>query len=88
MKPLIRNLLRMSVYQLKWMDAVPDSAVVNEAVKIAQKRGFFNLKGFVNGVLRACARGLDSVTYPSAEARRRQVRWSICRCAIPCRSGF
>ena len=68
MKPLIRNLLRMSVYQLKWMDAVPDSAVVNEAVKIAQKRGFFNLKGFVNGVLRACARGLDSVTYPSAEA--------------------
>ncbi|HCI84564.1 MAG TPA: 16S rRNA (cytosine(967)-C(5))-methyltransferase, partial [Lachnospiraceae bacterium] len=66
MKPLIRNLLRMSVYQLKWMDAVPDSAVVNEAVKIAQKRGFFNLKGFVNGVLRACARGLDSVTYPSA----------------------
>ena len=65
MKPLIRNLLRMSVYQLKWMDSVPDSAVVNEAVKIAQKRGFFNLKGFVNGVLRACARGLSSVTYPS-----------------------
>ena len=29
-KPLIRNLLRMSVSQLKWMDAVPDSAVVNE----------------------------------------------------------
>jgi len=66
MKPLIRNLLRMSVYQLKWMDTVPDSAVCNEAVKIAQKRGFFNLKGFVNGVLRACARGLADVTYPSA----------------------
>lgn len=64
MKPLIRNLLRMSVYQLKYMDSVPDAAVCNEAVKIAQKRGFYNLKGFVNGVLRNAARGLDSVVYP------------------------
>ena len=67
MKPLIRNLLRISVYQLKYMDSVPDSAVCNEAVKIAQKRGFYNLKGFVNGVLRATARGLDQVVYPDAK---------------------
>ncbi len=67
MKPLIRNLLRMSVYQIKYMDSVPDSAVVNEAVKIAQKRGFYNLKGFVNGVLRAVIRGLDTISYPKAE---------------------
>ena len=64
MKPLIRNLMRMSVYQLKFMDSVPDSAVCNEAVKLAQKRGFYNLKGFVNGVLRACARGMNDVVYP------------------------
>ena len=64
MKPLIRNLLRMSVYQLKFMDSVPDSAAVNEAVRIAQRKGFYNLKGFVNGVLRAAARGLDEVVYP------------------------
>ena len=32
MKPVIRNILRMSVYQLKYMDSVPDSAVCNEAV--------------------------------------------------------
>lgn len=67
MKPLIRNLLRMSVFQLKYMDSVPDSAVCNEAVRIAQKRGFYNLKGFVNGVLRNTARGLGTVVYPSAE---------------------
>ena len=67
MKPLIRNLLRMSVYQLKYMDSVPDSAVCNEAVKIAQRRGFYNLKGFVNGVLRNIARNLDCVAYPNAE---------------------
>ena len=35
MKPLIRNILRMSVYQLLYMDRVPDSAVCNEAVKLA-----------------------------------------------------
>ena len=64
MKPLIRNLLRLSVYQLKYMDSVPDSAVVNEAVKIAQKKGFYNLKGFVNGVLRNIARDLDKVRWP------------------------
>ena len=64
MKPLIRNLLRMSVYQLKYMDSVPDSAVCNEAVKIAQRRGFYNLKGFVNGVLRNTARRLSQVKYP------------------------
>ncbi len=64
MKPLIRNLLRMSVYQLKYMDSVPDSAICNEAVKIAQKRGFYNLKGFVNGVLRNTARKLNQVKYP------------------------
>ena len=67
MKPLIRNLLRMSVYQLKYMDSVPDSAVVNEAVKLAHKRGFYNLKGFVNGVLRVTARGIDSVEFPDPE---------------------
>ncbi len=67
MKPLIRNLLRMSVYQLKYMDSVPDSAVCNEAVKLAQKKGFYNLKGFVNGVLRNTARRLSQVRYPDQE---------------------
>ena len=67
MKPVIRNILRMSVYQLKFMDSVPDSAVCNEAVKLAQKKGFHNLKGFVNGVLRNIARNLDSVKYPSGQ---------------------
>lgn len=64
MKPLIRDLLRISVYQLKYMDSIPDSAVCNEAVKIAQRRGFYNLKGFVNGVLRNAARGISQVEYP------------------------
>jgi len=51
-KPLIRCLLRMSVYQIIYMDRVPDSAAINEAVKLAKKRKFVNLSGFVNGILR------------------------------------
>lgn len=64
MKPLIRNLLRMSVYQLKYMDSIPDAAVCNEAVKLARKRGFGQLRGFVNGVLRNIARELNHLQYP------------------------
>ncbi len=64
MKPLIRNLLRMSVYQLKYMDSIPDAAVCNEAVKLAKKRGFGQLRGFVNGVLRNIARELGHLQYP------------------------
>lgn len=64
MKPLIRNLMRMSVYQILLMDNVPDSAVCNEAVKIAVKRKFGALKGFVNGVLRNIARNKDNIKEP------------------------
>lgn len=64
MKPFIRNLMRMSVYQLLYMDGTPDSAVCNEAVKLAAKRGFSSLKGFVNGVLRNIARNKEQIAYP------------------------
>lgn len=63
LKPLIRELLRMSVYQILYMDQVPDSAVCNEAVKLAQKRKFVQLKGFVNGVLRNVARNKETIVY-------------------------
>lgn len=64
MKPLIRCLLRMSTYQLLFMDAIPDSAVCNEACKMAAKRKFHNLKGFVNGILRNIAKNKESLPMP------------------------
>ena len=67
MKPLIRELLRSSVYQLIYMDNVPDSAVCNEAVKLARKKGFYNLTGFVNGVLRGIARDYKKIPFPGRE---------------------
>ena len=64
MKPVIRNILRLGVYQLLFMDSVPDSAVCNEAVKLAIKKGFTPLKGFVNGVLRSIARDKEKAMLP------------------------
>lgn len=80
MKPVIRSIIRSGVYQLKYMDAVPDSAACNEAVKLAGKRGFSGLKGFVNGVLRNISRNLDRVEYPDEQknpAEALSVRYSM-----------
>lgn len=67
MKPFIRSLMRTSVYQILYLDKVPDSAVCNEAVKLAGKRGFATLKGFVNGVLRNVSRGKETIVWPDKE---------------------
>lgn len=67
MKPVIRNIMRMSVYQMMYMDSIAEFAICNEAVKLAGKRGFSSLKGFVNGVLRNIARNISTVEFPKKE---------------------
>ncbi len=67
MKPLIRELLRMSTYQLLFMEHIPDAAVCNEAVKLVKKRRFQSLQGYVNGVLRGIARNKDVISYPERD---------------------
>ncbi len=75
MKPLIRNILRMSVYQLLYMDRVPDSAVCNEAVKLAIHHHFQGLKGFVNGVLRTIARNKETLDLSKPYLRYSLPEW-------------
>jgi len=77
MKPLIRTLLRMSVYQIFWMDRVPDRAVCDEAVKLAVKRRFHGLKGFVNGLLRTIIRQKDSFIFHDWSVRYSMPQWLI-----------
>lgn len=77
MKPVIRNILRSAVYQLKYMDTVPDSAVCNEAVKLAVKKGFGTLRGFVNGVLRNVARNQETVCWPKDPLKALSVKYSM-----------
>ena len=72
MKPLIRCLLRLSAYQILFLESVPDRAACSEAVRLAKKRGFSRLSGFVNGVLRSLAREKGSFVWP--DARKEPVR--------------
>lgn len=77
MKPLIRTLLRMSVYQILYMDRIPDSAVCNEAVKLAVKRRFQGLKGFVNGVLRTISREKTNLDFSDEAVRYSIPQWLL-----------
>lgn len=74
MKPAVRNILRTAIYQIKEMQSVPDSAAVNEAVKLAAKKGFTRLKGFVNGVLRSIIREPEKCVLPD----RTDIKKYIC----------
>ena len=67
MKPLIRNVLRMGAFQILFMEGVPDAAACNEAVKLAARRHFQPLKGFVNGVLRSLSCRKDQIPWPDRE---------------------
>lgn len=77
MKPAVRTILRMSVYQILYLDRVPDSAICNEAVKLAKKRRLEGLSGFVNGVLRTIAREKDSITFSGAEEKYLLPQWIL-----------
>ncbi len=51
-KPWVKWLLYMSVYQMLYLERVPDHAVIHEAVEISKKRGHKGVVSFMNGVLR------------------------------------
>lgn len=52
----VRELLRMSLYQIVYLTKIPPHAVVNEAVKIAKRRGHKRIAPTVNGILRSILR--------------------------------
>ncbi len=73
--PSILNILRMSAYQIMYLDKVPNSAVVDEGVKLSKKVNRRH-SGFVNGVLRSLIRGYESVELPKEEVLRLSVQYS------------
>jgi 16S rRNA (cytosine967-C5)-methyltransferase len=64
LQPWVRNLLRLSMYQLIYLDRIPDHAVVSEAVRLAKKRGHQGIAGLINGVLRSAVRSRGELTVP------------------------
>ncbi len=55
-KPTLQIILRLGLYQILWLDRIPDHAAVNETVSLAHMAGFAPQVGFVNAVLRSYAR--------------------------------
>lgn len=64
LQPEVLGILRMGVYQLLFLDKVPDSAAVNESVKLAKYKKLFPASGFINGLLRAVSRAQVKYTLP------------------------
>lgn len=70
-QPEALQILRMGIYQLMYMPSVPDSAAVNESVKLCKRMKLFGAQGFVNGLLRSFARNGKIVDYSSLDTVRR-----------------
>ena len=62
-KPVIREILRMAIYQMLYMDRVPDRAIINEAVNLVKRRRLTALTGFVNGILRKISSEKETVSF-------------------------
>ena len=56
MESWVRQLLRLTIYQMVYLDKIPDRAAIFEAVEIAKKKGHKGISGLVNGVLRSIQR--------------------------------
>ncbi len=62
--PVIKEILRVGVYQILFMDKIPHSAAVNESVKLAKKYGHKGSIGYVNAVLRNISRNKEDLKLP------------------------
>ncbi len=72
--PAVRDILRMAVYQLRFMDRIPGHAAVNEAVNLT-KRHARSASAYVNGVLRNIQR--RGYAYPNKLQERLGVEYSV-----------
>ena len=64
LQPALRDILRLAVYQILYLDRIPDSAAVNEAVKQAKKQFSHREAGLCNGLLRNLIRNKDELEPP------------------------
>ena len=67
LKPTILNNLRVASYQILYLDRVPDSAAVNEGVKLARRFGHQGIANFTNAILRQLVDNRGQISYPPLE---------------------
>ena len=71
-KPMLQNLLRLGLYQIFWLDRIPNHAAVHETVELARQSGFNIQAGFINAVLRGYLREFDATRRLLAELKTTQ----------------
>lgn len=71
-QPVPATLLRLGLYQLLWLDRIPDHAAVHETVDLARQLGYGAQAGFMNAVLRAYAREKQATRQILADLRQNQ----------------
>ena len=69
---VLQILLRLGLYQLFWLDRIPDHAAVHESVQLARELGFGPKAGFVNALLRGCLRERESLERELAALQDRE----------------
>ncbi len=71
-KPKLQDLLRLGLYQIFWLDRIPNHAAVHETVELTKQAGFTAQAGFVNAVLRGYLREFDATKRLLAELKTTQ----------------
>ena len=66
--PFIKNLLRVTLYQISFLDRVPEYAALNEAVTLAKMHAGSRVSGFVNGIVRNFIRTKRTETVPNPDS--------------------
>ncbi len=76
---IVLNILRMGVFQIVFMDKVPNSAAVNESVKLARLKKQDNATGYINGVLRNLTRASNPFRLPDKKDKLKffSVKYSL-----------
>lgn len=78
LKNWVKQVLRISLYQMEYLDRIPDHAIVNEAAEIARFKGHRGIVGLVNGVLRNIQRkGVRDFTTIKQTNQRLSIQYSL-----------
>jgi 16S rRNA (cytosine967-C5)-methyltransferase len=71
-KPLLQDLLRLGLYQIFWLDRIPNHAAVNETVELAKRNRLSAQAGFINAVLRGYLREFDGTKQLLGDLKRNE----------------
>lgn len=77
----VRHVLRMGIYQLGYMDKIPDNAAVDEAVRLTRQTGHVPAAGFVNGILRSYIRAGKQTPLP--DRKKEPLLWLSLKYSCP-----